>query len=207
MKVGSEFNSTIDGMIQEGVSCLKRGGVIAFPTESYYGLGVDPFSEAAVDCLFRLKKRAYHKGIILLIAEKRMLEDLVAYIPDEYGPLIDRFWPGPLTLLFPAGKNIAQLLKGNTTDIGIRISSNPIAHRLCEKWGRPVTATSANISGDFPARSAGDLIDIFGKYIDVIIDGGCLHSQSASTIIGYENGDIRYVREGLIPYREIAQII
>ncbi len=189
--------------ICDAVACIKNGGLISFPTESYYGLGVDPFSEKAVKRLFDVKMRKSAKAVLVLIAERESLFDLVASIPDVYTQLMDAFWPGPLTLLFPARNRILRLLLGGTGNIGIRISSNSVATEVCRKLGGPVTATSANLSGMEPARSASDVVNIFGENIDLVLDGGSSDAQAGSTIVGCKDGDLYLVREGLIPWKQI----
>ncbi len=192
--------------LDKAVMYLDQGGIISFPTETFYGLGVNPFNEKAVKRLFSIKGRDRNKPILLLAGDKGMLSQLVSGIPECYVPLMDKYWPGPLTLLFPAGKNVNQLLTGGTGMIGIRVSSDPIVKRLLSLWCKPVTATSANISGEPPAATAGDVARIFGCQIDHIIDGGATPAGLCSTIVGCEKGELTLVRKGKISFEEIVKL-
>ncbi len=206
MKNYDDFSLRVEQRTEicNAAACLRNGGIIAFPTESYYGLGVDPFSEKAVQRLFDVKMRVKAKAVLVVIPEMDSLFDLVASVPDAYARLMDVFWPGPLTLLFPAGDSVSSALLGGTGNIGIRISSNSVATAICREFGGPITATSANLSGMVPAKSAGDVVNIFGKNIDLVVDGGFSDAQAGSTIVGCRDNDLYLVREGLIPWRQIC---
>jgi len=183
-------------MLRRAVDVLEDGGVTAFPTETYYGLGVDPFNGEALERLFWVKKRPINMPILLLVDGLEMLHELVEGIPDVYLPLMDKYWPGPLTLLFPARKHLSELLTGGTETIGIRRSPNPLLGRLLQIWGKPITATSANISGEMPATNAAAIAQSFGDSIDYIIDGGNTPGGKCSTILGYTHDGLKLVRQG-----------
>lgn len=186
--------------LEKAAALIVEGGVIALPTETSYGLAVDPFNEHALRRLFTVKQRPRHKPVLVLIAEIAWLPRLVADIPDCYRPLITTYWPGPLTLIFPAVPRLSSWLTGKTGTIGIRISSDPAARGLCRAVGGPVTATSANISGTKPARSAAQIRAQFGDTIDFIIDDGERNADQSSTIITQEAGRLRLVRAGRIDF-------
>jgi L-threonylcarbamoyladenylate synthase len=190
----SQVGTTLDVAVRS----LRQGGVVAFPTETSYGLAVDPDCVLAVEKLFSLKKRAAEKPLLLLIEKKEQLESVVQHVPDVYWPLMERYWPGPLTLVFPALATLSRRITGNTGTVGIRISPHPIAVELVKRFGKPITATSANISGFPPARSASELVEMFGESIDYIIDGGMTEANVCSTILGLQKGQIRIMRHGLI---------
>ncbi len=192
--------------IDEAVKVLERGGIISFPTETYYGLGVNPFDHSAVKRLFQLKKRAQSKPILVLIPHIDMLPLLVATVPELYQPLIEEFWPGPLTLIFPARKTVDPLLTGNTGTIGIRISSNQVVNNILQKWGNPVTATSANISNHAPAQSYNEVMAYFGNKVDQIIDGGDSPAGLCSTIVTSHQGKLLEIRKGQIPFEMIDKV-
>ena len=126
------------------------------------------------------------------------LEKIAGTVPQPFQKLMYRFWPGPLTLIFPGAQNISSLLTGPTNTIGIRISSHPVAIELCRKWSKPVTATSANISGHPPATCADEIIRYFGDKIDLIIDGGVAATPQCSTIATVEGDRLRVIRSGMI---------
>jgi L-threonylcarbamoyladenylate synthase len=195
----------LDYSIDKAISVLQKGGVISFPTETYYGLGVDPLNEDAVRRLFVLKKREITKPILLLIEDASMLAIISAEIPSVYEPLMEKFWPGPLTLLFPWKKNISEFLTGGTGTIGVRVSSDPLVQKLFCKWKSPVTATSANISGERPASTAYDVKKTFGNKIDYIVDGGDSPAGLCSTIVGYQNGKLVLIRKGKVSFADIVK--
>lgn len=180
------------------VSYLRRGGLVAFPTETSYGLAVDPDCALAVERLFSLKKRAADKPLLLLIEKKEQLESVVQHVPQLYWPLIEKYWPGPLTLIFPALASLSRRITGNTGTVGIRISPHPIAQELVRRMGKPITATSANMSGFPPARSAPEIDKMFGESIDYIIDGGATEALLCSTILGLHKGRLSIIRHGQI---------
>jgi len=185
------------------VRILNKGGVVAFPTETYYGLAVDPYCASAVDKLFRLKKRKAEKPLLLLIENKEQLNTLAESVPLEYAPLIDKYWPGPLTLVFTAKNNICGRLTGGGGTIGIRISPHPVAKALLEKMGKPLTATSANISGQRPAKSAAEVEKIFGSSIDYIIDGGDAEAGLCSTIVSLKENKLTILRDGQVDLKNV----
>jgi L-threonylcarbamoyladenylate synthase len=199
----SESNCTAQN-IDEAVKVLKKGGVISFPTETYYGLGVDPFDNTAVDQLFLLKKRERNKPILVLVSDIDMLSLLVANIPEQYGNLMKKFWPGPLTLIFPAKETVSPLLTGATGSIGIRISSNRIVKEIFKKWRKPFTATSANISNQAPAKSSAEVLSYFGEKIDCLIDGGETPAGLCSSIVAFRNERFIEIRKGQIPFSELT---
>ncbi len=206
---GSSADRKTDGsgtdFLVKAVDCLRRGGIVAVPTETYYGLAVDPYNDKALQALFKLKKREQHKPILVLISDIRQLDSLGATIPLPYHSLIKRFWPGPLTLIFPVGEVHSPLLTGGSGTLGIRISSNELVTRLCVMFGRPITATSANISGRAPARSAVEVEMIFGRRIDHIVDGGTSPGGACSTVVGIRDGYPVLLRKGQISFPSILQ--
>ncbi|MEE4240703.1 MAG: L-threonylcarbamoyladenylate synthase, partial [Desulfopila sp.] len=126
-------------------------------------------------------------------------------IPVIYEPLLKKFWPGPLTLLFPWKDTVSNLLTGGTGTVGFRISPDPFAQMLLDKWKRPITATSANLSGDRPAETAHEVKKIFGSHLDYIIDGGDSPAGLCSTIVGYEGEKLVLIRQGKISFEEIIE--
>ncbi len=193
--------------IDQAVTILKRGGLIAFPTETYYGLGIDPFNEDALNRLFAVKKRSVLKPVLVLIEGRKQLDIFIDGIPTQYEILMENFWPGPLTLIFPAKPDISSLLAGGTGTIGVRQSPHPVAAALTMAFGGPVTATSANRSGLTPATSAQEVYDAFGSDIDLILDGGNTPGGLGSTLIGSKSGSIICLRDGCLPYEEIKKIL
>lgn len=191
-------HSRMGTSLDVAVSVMRRGGIVAFPTETYYGLAVDPYCPLAVEKLFALKKRAADKPLLLLIEKKEQLESLVQDVPQLYQPLIEKYWPGPLTLIFPAMPSLNERISGNTGTVGIRISPHPIAQELVRRMGKPITATSANISGLPPARSAPEIVKMFGESIHYILDGGTTEAELCSTILAIQKGRLHIIRYGQV---------
>jgi len=192
--------------LNRAVAVLNGGGVVAFPTETYYGLAVDPLNPLALNHLFSLKQRDISKPILTLVDDRASLSFLAQDIPNIYEPLMKEFWPGPLTLIFQARLNLPTLLTAGTSTIGVRHSSHPFARQLLRAFGRPLTATSANISGYAAAVDAYEVKTQFGSKIDVIFDGGRTPGTVGSTIIGLEGDRLKLIREGVIPYRDILRV-
>jgi len=184
--------------LDRAVACIKEGGIVAFPTETCYGLAVDPECLSAVEALFKVKKRHSDKALLVLIERREQLLSLAECIPAEFQPLMDKYWPGPLTLVFPAQKRFHGLLTGNSGNIGVRISSHPVASELVRKMGKPITATSANISGQLPANTAEEVEKIFDGSLDYILDGGRTSGGLCSTVLGFNEGQCTLLRQGEI---------
>nr|MBF0221089.1 threonylcarbamoyl-AMP synthase [Desulfobulbaceae bacterium] len=191
-----------DGCLPETIiraaAVIQAGGVVAFPTETYYGLAVDPFNDEALQRLFEIKKRPFCKPILVLINTYKQLPLLVDSIPVQYQNIMEQFWPGPLTLIFPAKAGVSTILTGNTDTVGVRISSNPVAQRLVASTGIPITATSANLSGENPASSPSEVRQQFGEQLDMIIDGGMTRGGCGSTIVGFAAKSLQIIRAGVI---------
>lgn len=192
--------------LNRAVAVLNNGGVVAFPTETFYGLAVDPFNPLALNHLFALKQREISKPILTLVDDRESLSILVHEIPTIYEPIMDVFWPGPLTLIFPARVNLPTLLTAGTSTIGIRQSSHPFARQLLRAFGMPITATSANISGRTAAVDAFEVKSQFGDKIDMVFDGGRTPGVGGSTIIGLKGDKLILIREGAIAFKEIQQV-
>ncbi len=196
-----------DAAIERGVAILRQGGIVAFPTETYYGLAVDPFNQDALSRLFAVKKRQTTKPILTLVSDREQLLQLVRVVPVLFQNLMDRFWPGPLTLVIAGGTELSSLLTGHTNTVGVRQSSHPVACHLSSSFGSPITATSANISGYDPAVNAVEIVNTFGTEINMVIDGGTTPGGAGSTLVGIDQGRLRLIRDGVIPFAEVAAAV
>ena len=183
---------------------ILSGGIVAIPTETSYGLAVDPLNVASLGRLFEIKRRPATKPILVLIDHLERLSRLVREVPGPFEPLIQRFWPGPLTLIFPAKPSLPSLLTAGTGTIGVRISSNRAAAEICRQAGGMITATSANVSGERPAWSAEELISSFSRSIELIVDDGHLAQVPPSTVLRSENNKVVVVRQGRITPEDIS---
>lgn len=201
MKPFDGSKQVLDEIIRNGVAHIKSGGIAGIPTETYYGLAVDPENEKALNKLFRVKQRPDSKPVLVLISTRDQLKSLVSDIPDTYLHLMDEFWPGPLTLVFPARPEVSKLLTAGTGTVGIRLTPHPVARALVEAMGKPITATSANISGKPPARSASDVGRMFGDKIDCIVDGGESGEELPSTVVRPSGDGFCIERHGVVDLR------
>jgi L-threonylcarbamoyladenylate synthase len=189
------------------VAALRRGEIIVFPTETLYGLGADALNLTAVEKIFELKGRDSANPIPLLVADRRMLDTLAAEVPPLAEKLITSFWPGPLTIVLPARKNIPGLLLNSSGGVGVRISSQPIANKLINQLGRPLTATSANPSGKPGARTVEEAKRYFAGKIDIFVNGGELPSKTGSTVIEIRKDSLAIIRAGEIGRAELQRVI
>lgn len=186
--------------LAQAVAILRDGGIVAYPTETVYGLAVDPFSEPAVQRLIEAKGRGGDQAILLIISEQSQLLRCVATVNPAAERCMDAFWPGPLTLLFPKAPGLAPSLTGERDTIAVRCPAHETARALCAAFGGPITSTSANRSGHPPAMAPGEL-DLPG--VALLIDGGALPPSKPSTL--YDPVAGRILREGAVTAEEIAR--
>jgi L-threonylcarbamoyladenylate synthase len=150
---------------------IRSGGVIAYPTEAVFGLGCDPANPEAVQRLLRLKHRAWKKGLILIASQLRQLEPWLEKIPDSQLRELHNSWPGPTTWLMPAARDCPDWLTGEHDTLAVRVTSHPLVRRLCDILGEAIVSTSANRSGQQPARSVLDVRLRFGSRVDFVLPG------------------------------------
>jgi L-threonylcarbamoyladenylate synthase len=193
----------LQNVLEQAAQIVRSGGLIAFPTETFYGLGTDPFDPAAVSRLFEVKGREPGKPIAIVTDDIKQAEELVTDITGEAWNLIRKFWPGPLTLLFRCTSRVTSALTGGTGKIGVRIPSDPVALQLLRVLGQPLTATSANRSGQPAAVTAERVKETLGPQIDLILDGGTTTGGPGSTIVDATLHPPRLIREGRIPFRDV----
>lgn len=153
------------------IQALHRGSVIAYPTESVYGLGCDPLCESAVLHLLALKKRAVNKGLLLIAADLMQIMPYIAAIPLDCMQKVLHTWPGPFTWVFPATKLVPAWIHGDHNTVAVRVTDHPIAKTLCADFGRPLVSTSANLEGQSPACTAQAVAEMFPVGIEVIVPG------------------------------------
>ncbi|HEX6173354.1 MAG TPA: L-threonylcarbamoyladenylate synthase [Candidatus Binatia bacterium] len=193
--------------LSQAIASLERGDVVVFPTETVYGLGADALNPAAVEKVFKLKGRNPDTPIPIIVADQAMLKDLVEEIPSIARKLMERFWPGPLTLVLPAVPGTPKQLLNRTGGIGVRISSQPIATQLARDLRRPLTATSANPSGQPAASTIEQAQNYFAGEIEIFLDGGKLPSKSGSSVVEVSDERIKIIREGEISIESLAASI
>ena len=189
------------------VAALRRGDVIVFPTETLYGLGADALDISAVEKVFQLKGRDPNQPFPVLVSDRSMLESLVGQIVPLAEKLMARFWPGPLTLVLPARPDIPKPLVNSTGGVGVRISSQPIAREIIKMLGRPLTATSANPSGQPGAHAIAEARAYFSGKIKIFLDGGELASRTGSTVVSVAGNKINIIRAGEIAQSELEMAL
>lgn len=191
--------------IDRAAKYLIDGQVIAYPTETIYGLGADVLNRKAVKRIYDLKSRDYGLPISILVADIKMLREVVAEVPGVALPLMRKFWPGALTILFEASSIIPKGLVTNTGKVGVRISSHPVAAAIVESFGRPITTTSANLSGFPPSLSVKHVRKYFDERIPCIIDSGECEPTRGSTVIDITEETMRVIRDGAIPADDVIK--
>ena len=191
--------------IQEAGKWIRNGGIVAVPTDTLYGLAADPFSAAAVAHLFAVKGRASERAVPLIAADGTQAAEYLGRLTPTGQKLADKFWPGPLTLLVAAPRALAQDVTGGTGKVGVRVPADAVARAICAEAGRPITATSANVSGE-PATADPDLVErTLGDRIDLLIDGGPTRGGAPSTIVDVTGAEPALLRQGAISWQEIQR--
>ena len=185
--------------IDEAVAILKSGGVIGFPTETFYGLGADARNEAAIGKIFDIKGRDFKNPILVVIGGPQQMKALTDEIPQDAKTLMGRFWPGPLTIVLLASASISPRLTAGTGRIGVRFTSHPVARELSRALGGPITATSANLSGAPECSSSAEVLAQLEGRIDAVVDGGRTPGGKGSTIVDVTGETVQILREGVIP--------
>jgi len=192
--------------IERAAAAIRRGRVVAIPTDALYSLVADPFNLRAVAGVFRAKGREIHRSLPLLVADAIAAEDLASELNNRFFILARRFWPGPLTIIVPASARVPLKVTGNTGRLALRQPRSKIANALIAALNQPLISTSANISGAPTCRSG---IEVFGTMdgrVDLVLDGGACSGAGATTV------DItepywKIIREGAIEEKEIAEVL
>ena len=185
-------------IIADAADVVLAGGVVCFPTSCLYGLGADAGCEEAVKRVFEIKQRPPDKPVLVLIDSLERLDRLVARIPPFADELIDRFWPGKLTLVFEARSSVSELLTAGTGKIGVRQPGHPVARAFVSALKRPLTGTSANLSGSPSCNRIEDLPSAIRSQVNLLIDSGELKGGVGSTVVDVSGDRPRLLREGAI---------
>jgi L-threonylcarbamoyladenylate synthase len=193
--------------IKQASQLILQGGVVAFPTETFYGLGADAGDVVALQKVFQIKGREENKPLLLLVAGRTWVQDLVKKISPAAEALIERFWPGPLTLVFEASAHLPPILTANTGKVGLRVSSHPVTQALVQAVGRAITGTSANLSGQASLSLAAQVSQALGKKVDAILDGGKTAGGLGSTVLDVSAVLPKIIRQGAISQEELAPFL
>jgi L-threonylcarbamoyladenylate synthase len=192
-----------EGVLLEAAEAVLRGGVIAFPTDTLYGLGCSLFDVSAVEMVARLKRRDLSLAVISLIPETSQVYGLAAEVSEAAERMIARYWPGPLSLIFKAGRIVPARVQGAGGTVALRCPKHTLSQRLLERIGGPVVSSSANLSGQRPAETAEEVVRIFGNQLDLVIDGGPRHGGMPSTLVDVTGPRPRLLRRGVIDVRDV----
>jgi L-threonylcarbamoyladenylate synthase len=193
--------------IARAVDVVRGGGVVCFPTRCLYGLGADAFNPAAVERVFEIKQRPADLPLLVLISRPEQFEELAAKVPEAARLLMERFWPGRLTLVLEARPEVPPRLTAGTGKIGVRLAAHPVARALVEAVGRPITGTSANPSGAGGCRRIAELDPRIAGRVQLILDAGDLKGGVGSTVVDVTGGSPLMIREGDVSRSEILAVL
>ena len=191
--------------ISRGISVLKSGGLVAFPTDTVYGLGASSAIPRAVERIYRVKQRPENLALPLLLAEPSQINEVASYVSPVAWLLIRKFLPGALTIVLPVSKSVSRVITGGGKTVAVRIPDHPLAIALIQGIGVPVVGTSANLSGQPSALTADEVRSQLGDKIDLVIDGGRCPGRE-STIVDVTGKVPRVLREGAISREELKEV-
>lgn len=190
--------------VRDIVDVLQGEGLVALPTDTLYGLAADIFSEAALERVVTLKARPHDKPIPVFISKIEDVHDVARDLPGAAWQLVERFWPGSLTLVLLAGARVPEGVTAGTGTVGVRIPQLPLVNLVLEAFAHPLTGTSANRSGGIDPLTANDVLRALGNSLELVVEGGRAPGGVASTVLDCTEFPFRIIREGAIPRDEIA---
>jgi len=193
--------------IRVAAAILRGGGLVAFPTETVYGLGADAENEAAVRAMFAAKGRPPDHTVIVHLADAAQIDQFAAEVPEVARRLAAAFWPGPMTLVVRRGDRISPLVTGGLDTIGLRVPSHPVSRMLLREFGGPIAAPSANRFGRVSATTAEHVAEGLGGGVDLILDGGECPVGLESTIVDVTRGGAAVLRPGAVTAEQIEAVI
>lgn len=196
-----------ESVLAEASDVIGHGGIIVYPTETLYGIGADATNAAAVRNVYAVKKRKDDKPVLVIVHSEEMLRRIVASVPESAARLMKAFWPGPLTIVFRASEIIPEAVKQSAGTVGVRIPSNIFCLKLTERCGRPLTSTSANISGEPVHRTIEQIQAALHQGVDLYIDAGTLPESKPSTVVSVVHDPPKLLREGVIDFAELQKIL
>jgi len=194
-------------VIAEAAAVLRAGGLVAFPTETVYGLGGNAIDDAAVARIFAAKGRDPSDPVIVHLADRRDLGDLVRELPAPAQLLAARFWPGPLPLVLPRAERVPPRVSAGLPTVAVRVPSHPVARALIAAAGVPVAAPSANLFGRTSPTTAAHVLADLGDRIDVVLDGGPTPAGVESTVVAFEGEEVVVLRPGATPVEELSRCL
>lgn len=190
-------------LLDTAAHIMMRGGVIAFPTDTLYGLGCSLFDLGAVELVRRLKKRDRNHAFISLIPEPSQVDGLALAVSPVARRVIQHGWPGPLSLIFTAAEIVPHGVRGERGTIALRCPRDPLSHALLQRFGGPVVSSSANLSGLPPAETAEQVVATFGNQLDLVLDGGPRSGGVPSTLVDMTGSKPKLLRQGAFDVRPL----
>ncbi len=202
----SQLSSHIQKQVERGISILKQGGLVAFPTDTVYGLGAGVNTEPAVERLYQAKKRPQNMALPLLLAHTSQISEVAESVPEVVWLLVRNFLPGALTLILPKSNSVPDIITAGGMTVAVRIPAHPIPVALIEGLGAPIVGTSANLSGRPNSLTADEVYSQFGDKVDLVIDGGRCSGSAESTIVDVTGEMPTILRQGAISREELEQV-
>lgn len=196
-----------EGAVVDAARIMKDGGIISFPTETVYALGADAYNEDMVAKIYRIKRRERSKPFSVFLRGKEDAEKVADFISPHAEKLMEKFWPGPLTLVFKSSDPKLSMVLAKGNKLGIRVSPSRLVTRLLEEARVPITATSANISGKKSCVAANRVFYFFNGRIDMILDGGKSKVFLPSTVLDVSTDEVSLIRLGHVPLDEIRKVV
>lgn len=193
--------------VTRAAQVILDGGVVVYPTETIYGLGANALEPKIVEKVYRIKERLKSNPILVLVPDRQSLEELVIGIPEVAEKLMERFWPGPLTIVFNASPIVSPILTAGSGKLGIRLSSDNFCREVLSICRIPITSTSANLSGEPNPDTIGIISTKVLDSVDLIVDAGKLISRTPSTVVDVTKGKVELLRDGAVEFGRIQQLI
>ena len=202
--MANKLLSSLQKQVEQGISILKKGGIVAFPTDTVYGLGAAVNLPQAVERVYQVKERPKNMPLPLLLADKSQIEEVAEPVPPIAWLLAAKFLPGALTIVLFKSRAVPDTVTGGGNTVAIRIPAHPIPHALARGVGTPIVGTSANLSGKPSALTAEEVYTQLGNKVDLIIDGGRCPDGKESTIVDLTGETPLVLREGAISQEELS---
>ena len=200
------LGKSVQQQVKLGVSILKRGGLVAFPTDTVYGLGASANVPQAVERVYMVKKRPPNMALPLLLADISQISEVAEPVPPIVWLLADKFLPGALTIVLPKSKSVPDIITAGGMTVAIRVPAHPVPVALARGSGAPIVGTSANLSGKPSALTADEVKSQFGDEVDLVIDGGRCPGGKASTVVDVTGETPTILREGAVSEEELRGV-
>ena len=203
LNIPASFEEELEGAVR----LLREGGVAAIPTDTLYGLAADAFNSDAIEQVFTIKERPEGMALPVLLSDTEQLSIVALKAPEAAHLLAEAYWPGPLTLIVWRAAALPPRLTAGQATVAVRVPAHPVPRELARRLGRPITGTSANISGAPDPKSLDELRQQIGEQVACVVSAGSAPAGTASTIVDLTGDTPKLIREGAIPFVEIAGIL